>query len=127
MKPEAGRFLEKAQKHLDRASTMLGVGLNEDAGRSAYLAGFHAAQAFIFEYTGKICKTHKGVQTEFLRQTKDDQRFSPELRVFLSQSYNLKAIADYETGPDSEISVERAVSAIEEGKKFVGYIAELMS
>jgi hypothetical protein len=54
---------------------MLGVRLNEDAGRAAYLAGYHAAQAFIFESVGKVFKTHKGVQTEFLRLTKDDPRF----------------------------------------------------
>ncbi len=33
---------------------MLGVSLNEDAGRTAYLAGFHAAQAFIFETAQKV-------------------------------------------------------------------------
>ena len=123
---EAGRFLQKAQKHLERASTMLGVGLNEDAGRAAYLAGFHAAQAFIFENSGKVFKTHNGVQTEFLRMTKDDPRFKPELRIFLSQAYNLKAIADYETGPGSEVSAERAASAIDTGKQFVTHIAGLI-
>ena len=49
MTPQAGRFLEKAQELLAEAETMLGVGLNDAAGRTAYLAGFHAAQAFIFE------------------------------------------------------------------------------
>lgn len=126
MTPEATRFLEKAQKLLVRADTMLGVGLNDDAGRTAYLAGFHAAQAFIFERMGKVFKSHKGVQTEFLRLTKDDSRFQPELRIFLSQTYNLKAIADYETGPGSEISAERAAAAVETGKRFVAHIAGLV-
>jgi predicted nucleotidyltransferase len=49
--PEASRFLDKARKLLEHAKTMLSVSLNEDAGRTAYLAGFHAAQAFIFEFT----------------------------------------------------------------------------
>lgn len=123
MKPEAGRFLQNARKHLERASIMLSVGLNEDAGRAAYLAGFHAAQAFIFEKLGKVFKFHKGVQTEFLRLTKDDPRFTPELRTFLSHAYNLKAIADYETGPGSEVSAERATAAVEAGKQFVTHIA----
>jgi uncharacterized protein (UPF0332 family) len=92
--PEAARFLEKARTLLDHADIMLGVKLSDDAGRTAYLSGFHAAQAFIFEHLGKALKTHKGVQTEFLRLTKDDLRFSLKLRGFLSQSYNLKAIAD---------------------------------
>ena len=116
MKPEGKRFLTKARKLLEHAGTMLRVSLNNDAGRTAYLAGFHAAQAFIFETEDKVLKTHHGVQTEFLRLTKQDARFSSDLRVFLSQTYNLKAIADYETGPGIEISVERATRALEEMK-----------
>ena len=62
---------------------MLGVGLSDAAGRTAYLAGFHAAQAFIFEATGGVLKTPKGVQPEFLRLTKDDGRLDADLRAFL--------------------------------------------
>lgn len=36
-------FLAKAAKLLNEAEMMLSVNLNEAAGRSAYLAGFHAA------------------------------------------------------------------------------------
>ena len=108
MTPEADRFLQKAKKHLERGHTILGVGLNDDAGRAAYLAAFHAAQAVIFERTGKVLKTHKGVQIEFLSLTKNDPRLMPDQRIFLSQAYNLKAIADYETGPASELSAENA-------------------
>jgi uncharacterized protein (UPF0332 family) len=71
--PEAERILQKAEKHLERGGqVMLGVALTDDAGRAAYLASFHAAQAVIFERTGKVVKTHRGVQSEFLRLTKDD-------------------------------------------------------
>ncbi|MBF0464145.1 MAG: HEPN domain-containing protein [Nitrospirae bacterium] len=126
MTPEAERFLEKARQLLVRADTMLNVGLNDDAGRTAYLAGFHAAQAFIFERLGKTFKTHKGVQMEFLRLTKDYPHVPAELRIFLSQAYNLKAIADYETGPSSGISLERASAAVETGKQFVAHITVLI-
>lgn len=68
MTPESSRFLAKAREHLERAAVMLRVGLPDDAGRAAYLAAFHAAQAFIFEGTGKVIKTHNGVQAEFMRQ-----------------------------------------------------------
>ncbi len=110
------RFLAKASKPLEHATTMLGVGLSEDAGRNAYLAGFHAAQAFLFDSTGKAFKSHRGVQKEFLRLTKDDPRFTVEQRIFLSQTYNLKAIANYETGPGVEVSTVRAVRAVDAGK-----------
>jgi uncharacterized protein (UPF0332 family) len=45
VKPQAAAFLEKSRELLEHAETMLTAGLNEDAGRTAYLAGFHAAQA----------------------------------------------------------------------------------
>jgi uncharacterized protein (UPF0332 family) len=37
----------------------------DEAGRAAYLAGYHAAQALIFERTGREAKTHKGAHTQF--------------------------------------------------------------
>ena len=88
MTPEAERFLQNADDHLERGQTMLAAGLNYDAGRAAYLAAFHAAQAIIFERTGKMVKTHKGVNIEFLRATKDDPRFTPDQRGFLSEAYD---------------------------------------
>ena len=87
---------------------MLGVGLNEAAGRTAYLAGFHAAQGLIFETAGRVFKRHSTVQAEFGRLVKDDPRFDVALRTFLPRTYNLKSIADYGTGPGSHVSRESA-------------------
>ena len=53
MTPETERFLQNADDRLDRGQTMLASVLHDDAGRAAYLAAFHAAQAMIFECTGK--------------------------------------------------------------------------
>jgi uncharacterized protein (UPF0332 family) len=125
--PQAYRFLEKADKLLNQAETMLRVGLNEAAGRTAYLAGYHAAQALIFERTGKAFKSHGGVQTEFLRLTKSDHWLDGHLRVFLSRTYNLKAIADYDTDSEATVSNERAALAIESGKQFVKQIILLIT
>jgi uncharacterized protein (UPF0332 family) len=120
--PEAGHFLTKARKLLGEAEAMLEIDLNDAAGRTAYLAGFHAAQAFISEKSGKAVKTHKGVHSELYRLTKDDPHLGSDLRTFLSRTYNLKAIADYETGPGSEISPERASAAVQEARDFVAYL-----
>jgi hypothetical protein len=38
---------------------------------------------------------------------------------------NLKAIADYQTGPSIEVSTEEATKALEEAKVFVGHITHL--
>jgi uncharacterized protein (UPF0332 family) len=125
--PETGLFLAKARRLLVEAEGMLTtMHYNEAAGRTAYLAGFHAAQALISDRTGRAVKTHSGVRTEFHRLIRGDTRFDDTLRDFLGTTYNLKAIADYETGPGSDVSSERAMQAIEEAKLFVGKVAELL-
>ncbi|CAO3434031.1 HEPN domain-containing protein [Azospirillum endophyticum] len=121
MTPEAAGYLEKARRCLEYARVNLGVDLGNDAGRNAYLAAFHAAQALIFETTGRIAKTHQGLQAEFSRLTRDDPTITADLRRFLSQAYNLKAVADYETGPDAELPMDRAVLALAGAKRFVDW------
>ena len=125
MTPETGYFLAKARRLLDEAEGMLTMRYNEAAGRTAYLAGFHAAQALISDRTGRAVKTHGGVRTEFHRLIRGDSRFDGTLRDFLGSTYNLKAIADYETGPGSDVSPKRAEQAIAEAKLFVVTVAAL--
>jgi hypothetical protein len=50
--PEAKEHFDKARQCLTRARTILAAGIGEDAGRNAYLAAFHAAQALIAERPG---------------------------------------------------------------------------
>ena len=123
LEPETALFLEKSHELLERADPMMGVGLTDDAGRAAYLAGLHAAQAFIFETTGHVYKKHSGVQREFSRQVKDDPRVDTSLRTFLFRTYQLKAIADYLTGPGSHVSAETARDAIRTARQLVECVA----
>jgi uncharacterized protein (UPF0332 family) len=58
--PELSGLLDKARDCLVRVRIILAVGVGEDAGRDAYLAGFHAAQSLIRAHTGKTAKTHRG-------------------------------------------------------------------
>lgn len=126
MTPETSLFLAKARRLLGEAEGMLSMHYNEAAARTAYVAGFHAAQALISERTGRGVKTHSGVRTEFHRLIRGDTRFDGTLRDFLGSTYNLKAIADYETGPGSDVSPERAARAINEAKHFVAAVGEML-
>ena len=127
MKPQSAAFLEKSREFLTKAQDLLDAHhWPDEAGRAAYLAGLHAAQGLIFESTGKVIKRHKGVQREFGRLAKDDPRFGMDLRTFLGRAYNLKAIADYETGPGSQVSAERAREAIQTAGRFVECMAGLL-
>jgi uncharacterized protein (UPF0332 family) len=98
VKPQTTAFLEKSRELLDDADAILSVNRHEVAARTAYLAGFHAAQALIFETSGRIYKTHSGVKGEFHRLVKDDPRVDDQIRAFLGRTYDLKAIADYLRG-----------------------------
>lgn len=60
MTPEAARFLAKARECLADA-VLYQLLVPRIAGREAYLAAFHAAEALFYERTGNIAKTHRGV------------------------------------------------------------------
>jgi uncharacterized protein (UPF0332 family) len=125
--PEAERSLEKANECLSTARAELGINLSSEAGRNAYLAAFHAARAFIFERTGKVVKRHESVQREFTRLARDEPKIDKSFPVFLSQAYNLKAVADYETGAGSIVLPERAAAAIETAGRFIDCINRLLA
>ena len=127
MTPEAERYLAKARLTLEHARTMLTVNLTEDAGRAAYIAGYQAAEAFIFERTGKAAKTHKGLHAEFARLTRDEPRIDVTLRRFLPQVYDLKAICDYELGPDAVVPRDKAEEAIRNATRFVDRITKILA
>jgi uncharacterized protein (UPF0332 family) len=126
LKPETALFLEKSRELLNQAGTTLGVGLNEAAGRTAYLAGFHTAQGLVFETTGRVFKRHSTVPGEFGRLVKDDPRFDIALRAFLPSAYNLKSIADYGTGPGSHVPGESARDAVQAARRFVECVTLLL-
>ena len=126
MTPEAEQYLDKARRSFAHARAIIAIELGEDAGRAAYLGAFHAAQAFIFERTNKVAKTHRGVHGQFLKLVKDEPRIDVELRRFLSEGYKMKAIADYETGPDAVVPLEQAAMAIETASRFIQTIAEML-
>ncbi len=49
----------------------------------------------------------KTVHTQFARLTRNEPRFGLELRQFLAQAYNIKSIADYGLGPDTDVTCLR--------------------
>jgi uncharacterized protein (UPF0332 family) len=85
MNPESAAFLQESGEFLAKAQSILDHGWPDEAGRRAYLAGFHAAPALIFERSGRMLKTHSGVPTEFARLAKNDTAFAMELRRFLGR------------------------------------------
>jgi uncharacterized protein (UPF0332 family) len=125
VKPETGQFIAYARAMLERGQRMQEVGLSEDAGRAAYLAAFHTAQAYIFERQNRAVKTHHGVQNTFFLLTRNDARVDPVLRDFLSRAFALKSVADYATDPGETTTAEDAAAAMATAARFVEAFAAL--
>jgi uncharacterized protein (UPF0332 family) len=123
--PESGELLDKARDCLARARIILAAGVGEDAGRDAYLAGFHAAQAVILAHTGRTAKTHRGVHRLLSQLARGEPQLAG-LALFLSQAYNLKAVADYELGPGAGVPLDRASEAIDQAAQLVEQIAVML-
>ena len=126
MTPEISELLDKARDCLARARIILAAGVGEDAGRGAYLAGFHAGQAVICAHTGKTAKTRRGVHRILSRLGRGDPQLA-DLALFLSRAYNLKAVADYEVGPDAGVPLEQASTAIDRAAQFIDQVAALLA
>lgn len=126
MKPEINSFLKKASECLSNGRANLSIGLSNDAGRNAYLTAFHTAQAYIFLKSGKMAKTHQGVHSLFSQMAAKDKRIPKDLQIFISQAYDLKAVADYEAGPDSIIPIERSMLAIQDAERFYVYLKTII-
>jgi uncharacterized protein (UPF0332 family) len=120
--PQADSFLQKARRCLTNANTILAIPIPDVAAREAYLAGYHAAEAFIFEHTGKAAKTHKGLRSEFARLTRTDMALR-EYAGFLARAYELKSVADYGVDPGVDISVDDAKEAYEVASRLVAEVA----
>lgn len=126
MTPEAAAYLDKARQCLSNSRALQAIGLSNDAGRNAYFAAFHSAQAFIFSRTGRVAKTHSGVRSEFARLAKAEPAIDRSLTAFSARAYTIKEVADYETGPDAMIPRDRASAALESAEQFVDRVAGLL-
>jgi uncharacterized protein (UPF0332 family) len=128
MKAEAADYLAKARQCLEGARTIAGVSLHHVAGREAYLAAFHAAEAYNFERTGKTVKTHRGLRATFSRLANDEPSIPGECLRLLAEGYEIKSVVDYGVGPEVRpITADEATSAIEAAASFIEIITKLLS
>ncbi len=67
------------------------------------------------------------MHSQFNKLTMDDARVDSELRRFLPHAFSLKAVADYETGPDAVVSAEQVETAIVTATRFVECVTALLA
>jgi len=126
VKPEATRFVDKARLCLADAVLYQPL-VPRIAGREAYLAAFHAAEALLYERTGKIAKTHRGLRAQFALIAKNEPLIERDLSEFLARAYELKSMADYGTGTEASISVATATAAVATATRFVDCVTRLLA
>jgi uncharacterized protein (UPF0332 family) len=90
VKPETADYSEKARHCLAGAGTIAEAGLPDVAAREAYLAAYHAAEAYIFERTDKAAKTHRGVRGQFGRLARQEAGIKREFLTFLAEGYEIQ-------------------------------------
>lgn len=126
MKPEFADALAAADEALSDARSILSINIWKQAARMAYHAQFHAAQAFIFERSDTVAKTHKGVHREFHRLAKAESTFPLGFARDLSDAYRHKDAADYDTAsakPGSEPGAQEAIAIAE---RFVAAVRQAL-
>ncbi len=126
MKPAALDYLETARRDLHDARQIVQINLFKVAARSAYYAAFHAAEALIFERTGRSVKTHRGVRIEFVRLTNGLVPPTQDMADFLAKSYRYKELSDYSTDRTRTVSEADARDLIERGSDFVRWEENLL-
>lgn len=117
----------RAREDLRDARRVAALPIARVAARSAYDAMFHAAEALIFERTGRAAKTHSGVRSLFAQSTKALPSPDRDLAGALARTYEHKELADYGTDPGRVITDQIASEAIDAAQHFIGRVAALLA
>lgn len=117
--------LAKACDAIEFARYALTGGYSDEAGRSAYMATYHAALAFIVARTGRVPKTHSGARSEFGRLARDEPRITREQVSLLGWTYELKNLSDY--GQPRTVAAEDAERAIDEAATLIETVTGLVA
>ena len=67
------------------------------------------------------------MRAEFARWAKYEPAIDRELRAFLGRAFNLKSIADYDTGPEAKVTHAQATDAIAAAHRFVAIVKQLIN
>jgi uncharacterized protein (UPF0332 family) len=126
VKPETADWLERARECLRDATRILPV-VPRVAAREAYLAAFQAAQALIYERTGRVSKTHRGTRSQFSLLTRDEPQVSHDHVVFLAHGYEIKSWADYGSGSRDQVIPITPSEAIEAAGRFIEAVQNLLA
>lgn len=119
-------LLEKAERSLQAAERLLREGDSDFAASRTYYAYFYVARALLLT-SGLDFSRHGQIVAQFGHHFSKTERLPQEFHQLLIRAFNLRQIADYQTGViiDSEVVAE----LVEGGQRFVaaaaGYLEQL--
>jgi predicted nucleotidyltransferase/uncharacterized protein (UPF0332 family) len=118
-------LLSFARESLGNATGTARMAMPALAAREAYMAGFNAARALIFERTGKSPKTHNGVNALFNDIARSTPEMTRDLVSFIGEGYRFKAWADYHEGVPTR--PDEARHASDAATRLIGSIERLLA
>ena len=123
MKETTLRFLDKADRALQAAKTLLKEGNFDFSAGRAYYAMFFAAEGLLFEKDLRFRK-HGGVHAAFGKQFTQSGLIDPKYHRWLLDAFDKRILGDYGvdvdiTERDAETLIERAEEFIKESRKFL--------
>lgn len=120
MTPQQLAAIDVARIKVEDARQLLEHSFAAFAAREAYLAGYHAALAYVTSVTGRTPRTHSGTRSEFARLTRG--RMPDGLAGFLGSAYELKSSSDYGLVPDRAMTAALAADAVAQAAMLVAWV-----
>lgn len=118
MKPEAARFLEKAERAIRAAKNLLATSDTEFAAGRAYYAMFYTAEALLAQRDLRFRK-HSGVHAAFGQHLAGAHLVDPKFHRWLLEAFNQRILGDY--GIDVVISPSDVEQMIRVQRSFFGW------
>ena len=114
--------MASARDRLGLARTALDAGFHSGAVGAAYYAMLYAARAALSE-ADRNAKTHRGTWTLFREVYVEPGRFERELFAWAQDAQPLREGVDYDA---LEVQREEAETLLEQAKRFVAAVAEVL-
>lgn len=115
MTHETAKFLEKAERAMDAASTLLEIDDVEGGMSRAYYAMFYVAQALLCERNLSFSK-HSGIHSAFGRHFAKTGELDPKFHQWLLAAFNKRIVADY--GVDVAFAKTEIEEAVAHAREF---------
>jgi uncharacterized protein (UPF0332 family) len=123
MNSEVRGYLDKAERALAAAETLVQGGYPSDSASRSYYAMFYAAQAALRSHGIEVIR-HSAVESFFGRDLVKTGRVDPKYHKMLIHARQLRETADYNI--EEEVTGGVARQTLEDGRAFVSAVKAIL-